>query len=743
MHEAPLGLEASGGRRRVDLEEDVAGDVEDVAKGRGKNVECCMYLQQNEEYWQVIYRMFQFVDARLSNNGKKAVVAASGHPCQNPCAPPLRFQAGPESHNPCEREVEPMKNRQQPSQKRRLRMIWGSLVSLLACTPISALAQVPLSFSALNAQQLQPAPGLENSFTQVSGVGTPGHLGSTFGLLTHYDHRPLSLLNEESGETADILEHQLVTDVLLGLGLGKNLQLGLVVPLLLDQAAGQSSLVSLPPLDGRAPGDLRLAARYRLLNQESGLGLGLEALVGLPTGASDRLFGWGRVTFEPKIVAEYRASSRLRLGLNAGAALLRQGEVLASNGIEQKTLLEIKDELTWGVGAEVGLLPERLALIGETFGRVSIGSALSFPTEALLSLRASLWGKQWVSLGVGAGLTVGYGTPMFRVLLGYGFSPDTRGPQDRDHDLVLDSADTCPDVPEDADHFQDEDGCPDPDNDGDSLPDPQDSCPLDAEDADGFADADGCPDPDNDADRVPDAQDRCPDSSEDHDSFQDEDGCIDPDNDHDLLLDAQDRCPDTAEDKDGLADDDGCPETDADQDGVADAQDRCPTRPETLNGNRDEDGCPDAGPVKVILTRNRVEILESIYFDVNRDIILKKSFPLLLQVAQLLRGHPELTLLEVEGHTDNQGDDTLNSNLSERRARAVLQFLVKAGIEPSRLQYKGYGETRPIAPNTTAAGRARNRRVVFAILQVDGKPLDGKPLDGKPLDKTTAPATAP
>ncbi|HQY62222.1 MAG: thrombospondin type 3 repeat-containing protein [Myxococcales bacterium] len=82
--------------------------------------------------------------------------------------------------------------------------------------------------------------------------------------------------------------------------------------------------------------------------------------------------------------------------------------------------------------------------------------------------------------------------------------------RDADEDGTPDSADRCPDAPEDRDGFQDEDGCPDPDNDQDGIPDVDDMCPNEPEDRDGWLDADGCPDPDNDKDGVPDIEDHCP-----------------------------------------------------------------------------------------------------------------------------------------------------------------------------------------------------------------------------------------
>jgi parallel beta-helix repeat protein len=100
----------------------------------------------------------------------------------------------------------------------------------------------------------------------------------------------------------------------------------------------------------------------------------------------------------------------------------------------------------------------------------------------------------------------------------------------------------------------------DGDEDGDGLPDSEDSCPQMAEDFDGFEDSDGCPDGDNDGDGVADEDDKCPAQEEDKDGFQDGDGCPDGDNDSDGIADASDKCPNDAETVNSFKDEDGCPD---------------------------------------------------------------------------------------------------------------------------------------------------------------------------------------
>ncbi|MFT5232256.1 MAG: hypothetical protein ACI9UQ_000275 [Candidatus Krumholzibacteriia bacterium] len=169
------------------------------------------------------------------------------------------------------------------------------------------------------------------------------------------------------------------------------------------------------------------------------------------------------------------------------------------------------------------------------------------------------------------------------------------GGADRDDDGVRDRDDSCPDLAEDIDGFQDEDGCPDYDNDQDGVPDVLDDAPDEPEDYDGFEDRDGAPDPDNDGDGIPDRDDLCPDDPEDFDGHSDDDGCPDEfaDRDGDGVDDEADPCPDDPEDFDGFEDDDGCPEDDNDLDGIPDTEDECPDEPEDYDGDNDEDGCPD------------------------------------------------------------------------------------------------------------------------------------------------------
>jgi outer membrane protein OmpA-like peptidoglycan-associated protein len=222
-----------------------------------------------------------------------------------------------------------------------------------------------------------------------------------------------------------------------------------------------------------------------------------------------------------------------------------------------------------------------------------------------------------------------------------------------------------------------------------------------------------------------DTDDECPNDVEDFDQFLDGDGCPETDNDADGVLDATDRCPLESEDVDQYQDEDGCPEPDNDEDGIIDGHDMCPMEPEDADQYQDEDGCPEPGPraAVVTVTDTRILISERIYFEFNSEVIRSVSFPLLDQVASVLNDLPADKRVRVEGYSDSMGNDQYNIDLSYKRARAVVEYLVAHGVPAERLSYEGYGEVNPIAPNDSPEGRALNRRVEFTIIE----PSDSRP----------------
>jgi outer membrane protein OmpA-like peptidoglycan-associated protein len=111
-------------------------------------------------------------------------------------------------------------------------------------------------------------------------------------------------------------------------------------------------------------------------------------------------------------------------------------------------------------------------------------------------------------------------------------------------------------------------------------------------------------------------------------------------------------------------------------------------------------------------------VLNNIFFDFDKATLKPESYVELNKVIDFLNFHTTAKV-EISGHTDNYGDDAYNQKLSENRAKAVYDYLVNTGkINPSRLSYKGYGETKPIGPNDTEEGRAKNRRTELKVISI-------------------------
>ena len=274
---------------------------------------------------------------------------------------------------------------------------------------------------------------------------------------------------------------------------------------------------------------------------------------------------------------------------------------------------------------------------------------------------------------------------------------------DPDKDGILGMNDACP-----TEAGTNPDGCPNKDQDADGIMDAADKCPTEAETVNTFQDEDGCPDslPDTDADGLDDTKDKCPAEAEDKDGFQDEDGCPDPDNDADGAMDGLDKCPMQA----GPPENAGCPDTDADNDGVVDRLDNCPQEA----GAKDNQGCKKKQ--LVVITKDQLKILDQVYFKTNSAKLDKKSNKLLDNMAFVLKAHPEIAKVRIEGHTDDVGDDAKNLTLSQSRAESVVGYLTAAGVEVSRFEAVGFGETKPLVEGKTKKARAANRRVEFNVV---------------------------
>ncbi len=207
---------------------------------------------------------------------------------------------------------------------------------------------------------------------------------------------------------------------------------------------------------------------------------------------------------------------------------------------------------------------------------------------------------------------------------------------------------------------------------------------------------------DSDGDGVPNDSDQCPTTPLGR--VVDATGCQ-LDGDGDGVVDAEDQCPGTP--AGATVNAQGCVEVvDSDGDGVADADDKCP---DTEAGARvDASGC-------YLELEEEVTIDMNIEFDTNQAQIRPDHLSELSRTVTFLREYPT-TQAVIEGHTDSDGAAAYNQALSERRAKAVYDYLIEqAGVRAERLSYAGFGETRPLADNNTAAGKQKNRRVSAVV----------------------------
>ncbi len=265
------------------------------------------------------------------------------------------------------------------------------------------------------------------------------------------------------------------------------------------------------------------------------------------------------------------------------------------------------------------------------------------------------------------------------------------------------------------------------DKDVDGIADVDDACPDDAEDGLPPKANDGCPAEDPDMDGIGRLQDKCPDAKEDGQPPDPSDGCPSnsDDDDHDGVANAQDKCPGLIEDNQAPNPNDGCPGTDVDKDGVADAIDQCPQQQETYNGYRDDDGCPDSVPGTVVeydAQSSMIFVPESmrIEFEIDSAKLAGNAQGTLGQVAEVLKAHPEINRLEIEGHASQKGDAQHNLDLTDKRAHAVAQTLQGFGIDGGRLVAIGYGKYCPAVNVGDGVDDPRNRRVLFKAVVVNG-----------------------
>jgi len=589
-----------------------------------------------------------------------------------------------------------------------------------AAVALALLAVIALPRPAA-AQTMEPANfGVErfrmssdrDGMLDVEWAEVRGNMAISAALWAGFANDPLVVyLNQPDARAGSLVHDRAGGSLSISISPRRWFQIAFDLPLVIYQDRPSASVIApmgLESLHSFGTSNLRASPKLVVLHQaEHGVSPAVIPTLVVPTrSTSDAYFDDRGFGFAPELALSRRWTG-WRAGIDAGYRA-RHRAIFLNQIVDDElfTHAGIGYRFADRGGPPLGI---NVTMSGATAARAPFQKFNENHLESMVGASYDLSRDAQLFAGAGMGLRKGFGTPDWRGLAGVrvGFGdtvlPTRPRELDRDHDGILDSADGCPDQPEDKDGFQDGDGCPDPDNDQDGVVDKDDRCV----DVPGSAELKGCSD--SDGDGIGDLDDKCPTQPEDTDGFEDGDGCPDLDNDKDGIRDLTDACPMDA----GPAENQGCPDTDRDGDKVVDRLDNCPTEA----GPPENQGCPKKQLVKI--TDDKLEILESVYFKFDLAVIERRSYALLDNVAAVLAAHPELKI-QVEGHTDGMGNDDYNRKLSQRRAASVVTYLTQKGISADRLTSFGYGEDRPIADNATKDGRAQNRRVVFTVTDGPG-----------------------
>jgi outer membrane protein OmpA-like peptidoglycan-associated protein len=520
-----------------------------------------------------------------------------------------------------------------------------------------------------------------------------GHVRPAIGVVGDWAYRPLTARNSGDDYVLSIIRNQFVLHAGASLVLVDRLRFGVDIPIQAyvdGRAATIGGATVAPPADNASLGDIRLAADVRLFGEHGEAITGALGLrVSLPSGDRDTYAGDGQVRITPQFQLAGEVDAFVyaaRLGVN----IRPDSERFANTYVDSN--------LSYTLAAGIRAVERKLVIGPELYAHTSLTHDQFFkkrttPTELLLGAHYMVADGLRLGLGIGFGLTAGYGSPQHRGLLSVEWTPVIASaappPTDRDNDGVGDCHDACSFTPGLASSDPAQNGCPPPaaDRDRDSVLDAADACP----DQPGVPSSDpamnGCP-----AQAAPPPP---------------------PDRDRDGILDAVDACPDEA----GLASADrtrnGCPAPkDTDGDGVLDTADACPNDAGMADADPKRNGCP-----KAFVQGNQIKILDQVKFKSGSAEIVpgQESEDVLLAVLAVFTQHAEIRQVQIEGHTDNTGGANHNRELSKQRAQSVRDWLIKHGVDAARLSAAGFGPDRPIDSNETDTGRRNNRRVEFQI----------------------------
>lgn len=504
---------------------------------------------------------------------------------------------------------------------------------------------------------------------------------------------------------------------------------------------------------GGGVGTMRAAAMFAPITPDAdgGFGLGFVPWIDLPTATATKNMGYGGLSGGTKLAATVQVS-KLTLGADLGVAFRPKVEGYENIGGADQLMtgfgagLAFSDNL--GLNLEANLNPSLAGKeLKESISEDVPGWAES-PSEALLSLKGRTNGGLHWTLGGATALSPGVGAARYRIFLGGGFGKINAGgaPKigDADKDGIADDVDKCPTEPEVVNDYKDGDGCPDqlgtlkvtakqyyevvPDvelavtgmGDTKKVTSAKEPVVIDG--------------------LMPGAYDvrTLDENYEGNVQIRVNEG------DNEVDLEVTPTTPGTLSVTAVTTDGDPVPnalvtvaapgggegkEAKGAGDGTASMQ-LAPgyysvfvqadgygifREDATIVAEQQTDIKAVLGAAKTEITKERIDILEKVFFQQSSAVIQARSFPLLDEVSNVLLRNPDIRLVEVAGHTSSEGSLDFNNRLSKDRANAVMKYLIDKGVSANHLEAVGYGPSRPLVKENSESDRAKNRRVEFVI----------------------------
>jgi outer membrane protein OmpA-like peptidoglycan-associated protein len=539
---------------------------------------------------------------------------------------------------------------------RARRLLGVAGFALLASTSATASAQPRASVD-----RLEPAPAGE-PFATVASPAVDGRLRLAAGVLVSYANRPLVLRTEGPGAASlDWVGYQATLHALASVELARRVKLEVDAPFVLAEGGDSGAIANgtYAAPSGAHLGDVRVGGRVLVLRQAGALPAAAVGFTGwIPTGDPASFSGAFGPSFGPSVLVGAGFEHFLWSATLAERFQARADE----NLVGSQTVLGLAAAAR---AAGFSLGPEaRLAFANGAGPRLE-GSSASAGAEILGVAR---YGVGPVALSAGAGGSLGseLGAPRYRLFASLAVA----------HDLLSGPTSACPFAPAEP-RAAGVAAAPEASS---ARARSTAVAPVAAVAAPAASAAPLPPPPPP------------------------------PDRDGDGVADRDDRCPDEPGAPSLDATRDGCP-PDTDGDGIVDAKDACPRERGAATADAKTSGCPAA----VRVEGQQIVILQQVNFETGRDVVAASSFDLLAQIAAVMSEHPDLARVAVDGHTDGVGAEKQNLALSQRRAVAVVRWLVEHGVDARRLEARGFGPRRPLADDKTEAGRAKNRRVEFQI----------------------------